>query len=65
MVKTDEFVKYITQQLVTYIDTPRDVKRERRQLKKQARSMEKWTERWFGLIPFSLQMYVDQHRRKK
>ncbi|MDQ0156407.1 protein-arginine kinase [Robertmurraya andreesenii] len=48
--KTNDYVKYITQTVVQYIDQPRD---ERKKIK-QARKEEKegfWF-RWFGMLPY-------------
>lgn len=44
-----KLVKYITEQVVTYIETPRQ---ERQPVVK-----EPWTMKWFGMIPISLSMW--------
>lgn len=56
--KGDELVKYITEQVVTYIETP---KAER----SRARKKEHWTVKWFGMIPFSLSVWSQNLRSKK
>lgn len=61
MAKAEEIVKYVTQKVVEYIDTPSDRRKERRQSRKQTR--EPWTTRWFGMIPMALSMMFS--RRKK
>lgn len=52
----DEFklVKYITEQVVIYIETP---KQER---KRQASVKETWSTKWFGMIPISLALLRDK-----
>lgn len=51
MAKGDELVKYITERVVHYVETPKTVRREH----KAAR--EPWRNRWFGMIPFSLSLW--------
>lgn len=60
--KTDEYVKYIAERVVTYIDTPRDVRKQERA---RRRPYEPWQSRWFGMIPFALGMWVSKLRSKK
>ncbi|GIO39449.1 hypothetical protein J41TS12_43100 [Paenibacillus antibioticophila] len=61
MAKGDELVKYITERVVDYVETPREVRRER------SRARESWGSRWFGMIPFSISLWVKQIpvKRKK
>ena len=44
-----KLVKYITEQVVTYMETPRE---ERRKGVK-----EPWSTKWFGMIPISLTLW--------
>jgi hypothetical protein len=63
MAKSDELVKYITQQVVTYIDTPRDIRQQAKAMNKEKR--ENWQTRWFGMLPLAARMLLDQVRPKK
>jgi len=56
----EEYIKYITERAVEFIETPR---RER----KQQRSIhhEKWTSRWFGMIPFAIGFWMKNRLDKK
>jgi hypothetical protein len=54
-----DWIGYIVQKLVWYMETPR---LERKEIKK-LRS-ESWQTRWFGLIPFSMKMYVQKQHSK-
>ncbi|NOV00692.1 YqzE family protein [Paenibacillus planticolens] len=63
MAKSDELVKYITQQVVTYIDTPRDVRQQAKAMNKEKR--EHWQTRWFGMLPLAARMLFDQFKPKK
>jgi hypothetical protein len=48
---SDDLVKYLTEQFVQYIETPKD---ERKQAKAAAKaSREPWLTRWFGWGPAS------------
>lgn len=49
--KRDELILYITKQVVTYMDTPKSIRKEEKQ-----RSREHWVTRWFGLMPFSMKI---------
>ncbi|PYE52331.1 YqzE family protein [Paenibacillus barcinonensis] len=57
MAKSDELVKYITQRVVNYMDTPKDERKER---KAQSRRKEPWAMKWFGMIPFAFSLWVGQ-----
>lgn len=50
--KTNDYVKYVTQQFVSYVDTPS----EQRKAKKEERKANQlpFAYRWFGLIPFAI-----------
>ncbi|MCI3920930.1 YqzE family protein [Paenibacillus sp. TRM 82003] len=61
MAKAEDIVKYVTQKVVEYIDTPSDARKERRRSKQR----EPWTTRWFGMIPMSISMLLGTHKRKK
>lgn len=57
MAKSDDLVKYITQQVVTYMDTPREVRRRQRQDRRTKRREEPWSYRWFGMLPLSIRLW--------
>lgn len=54
MAKSDELVKYITEQVINFVETPREVRRE------HSRAKESWGRRWFGMIPFSISLWAKQ-----
>ncbi len=62
MAKGEEIVKYVTQKVVTYIDTPKD-QRERQRRERKHRK-EPWTVRWFGMIPLAMSMLLRSRRKK-
>ncbi|MDP9676798.1 hypothetical protein J2W97_002793 [Paenibacillus jamilae] len=57
MAKSDELVTYITQRIVRYMETPRDVRRSQKQAK------EPWVSKWFGMLPLALKMWITSTRR--
>ena len=46
--KGEELVKYITEQVVVYMETPKDVRKQHRQTR------EPWVLKWFGYLPYSI-----------
>lgn len=63
MAKGDELVKLIIQQVVTYIDTPKEVRKQAKESSKEQR--ENWQTRWFGMLPMSISMLIDRIPNKK
>jgi hypothetical protein len=61
--KGEDLVKFITEQVVTYIETPKDARKHARQRTKEHR--ENWQIHWFGLFPLAIRMWRDQVRRNK
>jgi hypothetical protein len=51
----NDIVKFLTQEFVKFIDTPKD--------KRQRKNKERWSTRWFGLIPFAVRMVL--HKKSK
>ncbi|MDT9718898.1 YqzE family protein [Paenibacillus sp. ClWae2A] len=58
MAKSDELVKYITQRVVHYIDTPKDERKDRTKRK------EPWAMKWFGMIPFAVSLWVGKKEKE-
>ncbi|MEK4117264.1 MULTISPECIES: YqzE family protein [unclassified Paenibacillus] len=61
MASGDELIKYITERFVTYIDTPKEIRR-------QSKVKESWTTKWFGMIPFSVSLWredISSKRKRK
>jgi len=49
--KTNDIVKFVTEEFVRYVDTP---KAER----KKKRPRENWSARYFGMIPLAVRMFL-------
>lgn len=48
MASSNDLIKYVTQEVVRYIDTPKQHRKEK--------VKENFSSRWFGMIPFSIKM---------
>ncbi|ADV93210.1 MULTISPECIES: YqzE family protein [Bacillus] len=58
--KTNDYVKYMTQQFVKYIDTPRDERKERKEVRKETKTPA--SQQWFGILPYGFRLWL---KRKK
>lgn len=56
MAKGEDLIKYITQRVVTYMETPKEARMEHRV--KQSR--EPWQYRWFGMLPLAIQLWLEK-----
>lgn len=52
---SQDLVKFLTQELVKYMETPRHQRKQR--------TKETWMMRWFGMIPLSVKMMIHRKRR--
>ncbi|WP_026689289.1 YqzE family protein [Alteribacter aurantiacus] len=59
--KTNDYVKFVTQQFVEYADQPKSERKKKRLEKKEARPPA--INRWFGLIP--LAFFISYKKNKK
>lgn len=60
--KTNDYVKYLTQTVVKYIDQPKDERRKIKQAKKEAEAT--FLFRWFGIMPFMLMSSIKKKKNK-
>ncbi|MEX2415479.1 MAG: YqzE family protein [Paenibacillaceae bacterium] len=63
MADGDKLVRYITQQVVSFLETPRTTRVESRKRDKSSR--EQWAFRWFGLVPFALSFWYKKVKKKR
>ncbi|MBM4762272.1 YqzE family protein [Bacillus sp. B15-48] len=58
--KTNDYVKYLTQTVVKYADQPK----EDRMKSKEVRKAEKppFLFRWFGILPYALMLFLKRKR---
>ncbi|WP_081413551.1 YqzE family protein [Aneurinibacillus terranovensis] len=48
MSSSQEYVRYLTERIVKYMETPKD--------QRVKKPKEPWTYRWFGILPLALRM---------
>ncbi|PYZ94326.1 YqzE family protein [Salipaludibacillus keqinensis] len=60
--KTNDYVKFMTEQFVTYVDQPKEVKQAKREEKKEHRQPMSF--RLFGMIPFALRLMWNRKRHE-
>ena len=58
MEKTEDFIKYVTEQLVRFFSTSKQQRRTNKLVK------ENWAAKWFGLIPFSLRLWLKTKNKR-
>ncbi len=58
--KTNDYVKYLTQTVVQYIDQPRDERKKLRQEKRDRKA--DFLYRWFGIVPYVLMLRYKDRR---
>ncbi|OLO42877.1 YqzE family protein [Alkalihalophilus pseudofirmus] len=59
----NDYVKFVTQQFVTYVDRPKE---ERLAMKKQKKeSKQPLQYQMFGMIPLALSMIIKRNRKKR
>lgn len=54
--KTNDFIKYLTQEFVSYVDQPKEERKRYRSVEKSRKR--NYSRTLFGLIPFSLKMML-------
>ncbi|MFD0713746.1 YqzE family protein [Paenibacillus sp. GCM10027626] len=63
MASRDELIKYVTKQLVVYMETPRQERKRQRQAAKAAR--QPWLTHWFGIAPLGIAIWWRGRKEKK
>ena len=61
---TNDYVKYVTQQIVKYMDTPRETRKQLREERKQEEiPTPYYTNRWLGVLPFSIKLFMKKTKK--
>lgn len=55
----NDYVKFMTQEIVKYMDLPEEEKKNRRQKRDKGDHI---SNRWFGLLPFAFKMLVKKKK---
>jgi YqzE-like protein len=59
--KTNDYVKYMTQTIVKYADQPKDERKRLRTLRKATKAS--FWYRWFGILPYILYFEIKKRRK--
>jgi hypothetical protein len=59
--KTNDYVKYMTQTIVKYADQPKDERKRLRTVRKETKAS--FWYRWFGILPYIV--YTEVKKRRK
>lgn len=60
---TNDYVKFVTQQFVAYMDSPKSDRQQKREQRKRER--EPFLVRWFGILPLCITLYYNKIRQSK
>jgi hypothetical protein len=63
VMKTNDYVKFMTQTIVKYIDQPKDERKRLKHERKLAKAS--FWYRWFGILPFLLYSEVNRRKNKR
>ncbi len=53
-IKGNDYVKFMTQQVVSYMDLPKDERKQRKMEQKAQRHSPTIGNRWFGVLPVAI-----------
>lgn len=59
---TNDYIRYMTQQFVSYMDAPKADRKQKRQQRREER--EPFLNRWFGMIPLSASLFYRKVTKK-
>lgn len=57
---TNDYVKYMTQQIVRYMDTPKEERKVRKTILKKER--QPLVSRWFGVLPAAVMLFMKKRK---
>lgn len=60
--KGNEYLRYVTEQVVTYMDLPKEEKIKRKEL--QYTTSDAYKNRWLGLLPFTVKLWYKKRNGK-
>jgi hypothetical protein len=63
MAKSDELVKYIAERFLSYVEMPKEQRKQVRIIQRTVR--EPWMSQWFGMVPYAIRMWIDSIRKKQ
>ncbi|WP_424474876.1 YqzE family protein [Oceanobacillus kimchii] len=58
----NDYLRYMTEQVITYIDLPKEEKQKRRNTHQKKQSL--YQSRWFGVLPFTFKFWYKKRNGK-
>ncbi|MGN8645462.1 YqzE family protein [Gracilibacillus sp. HCP3S3_G5_1] len=56
----NDYVKYMTQRIVKYMDTPKDQRKKQKEERKQQDIA--YSNKWFGVLPFAFRLLIQKRK---
>lgn len=60
--KTNDYVKFMTEQIVTYMDSPTEEKKQKKREKQEEKEL--FASKWFGVLPLALKVFREKNKKK-
>ncbi|MDX8046004.1 YqzE family protein [Gracilibacillus sp. S3-1-1] len=58
----NDYVKYMTQRIVKYMDTPKAERQKQREARKNEEAPIVYSNKWFGVLPFAFRLLVQKRK---
>lgn len=62
IISENDYIKYMTEQFVTFIDTPQEERRRKRD-EQHNEKFQAFSHRWFGILPFIIRFVFKKDGR--
>ncbi|SMO49296.1 YqzE family protein [Melghirimyces algeriensis] len=59
---TQDYLKFLVQEVVKHMDTPKEQRKEKRMNRRQKRLP--WAYRWFGMVPLGMKMFASKQKSR-
>lgn len=60
LLSNNDYVKYMTQRIVKYMDTPKDQRKKQKEERKQQDIA--YSNKWFGVLPFAVRLLIQKRK---
>lgn len=57
MISVNDYTKYVTEKVVTYLDMTDEEKKKNKALKQERKNPTRLSSHWFGILPLSLKLF--------
>lgn len=59
-IANQDYVKYMTQRIVKYMDTPKDQRKKQKEDKVEENVT--YSNKWFGILPFAFRLFFNRKK---